>query len=129
IYLEQGDIAEITRERVRIFDAEGREVSRPVHETQWSPEATEKGPYRHFMLKEIFDQPAALADTLYGRVVDGHVVPESLGPRASDLLRDVRQLHVVACGTSYHAGAVGRYWLEAMAGVPCQVEIASEYRY
>ncbi|HEY8520906.1 MAG TPA: glutamine--fructose-6-phosphate transaminase (isomerizing) [Gammaproteobacteria bacterium] len=129
IYLEQGDLAEITREHVRIFDVEGREVSRPVHETQWSPEATEKGPYRHFMLKEIFDQPAALADTLYGRVADGRVLGESLGPRATELLRDVQHLHVVACGTSYHAGAVGRYWIEELAGVPCQVEIASEYRY
>jgi glutamine---fructose-6-phosphate transaminase (isomerizing) len=129
IYLEQGDLAEISRDGVRVLDAEGREVSRPVHETQWSPEASEKGPYRHFMLKEIFDQPAALADTLYGRVAKNEVVPESLGPGAAELLAQVEHIHVVACGTSYHAGAVGRYWLESLANVPCQVEIASEYRY
>jgi glucosamine--fructose-6-phosphate aminotransferase (isomerizing) len=129
IYLEQGDIAEITRDAVRIFDAKGEPVERQVHETQWSQEAAEKGPYRHFMLKEIFEQPSALADTLYGRVVDRRVVPESLGPRAAELLPKVQNVHIVACGTSYHAGSVGRYWLESIAGIPCQVEIASEYRY
>ena len=129
IYLEQGDLAEITRDAVRIFDAQGRAVTRPVHETQWSQDAAEKGPYRHFMLKEIFDQPSALADTLYGRVVQKRVVPESLGPSAAELLPKVTQVHIVACGTSYHAGSVGRYWLESLAGLPCQVEIASEYRY
>ena len=129
IYLEQGDIAEITRDAVRIFDAQGQPVTRAVHETQWSQEAAEKGPYRHFMLKEIFEQPSALADTLYGRVVNKRVVPESLGPRAAELLPKVQNIHIVACGTSYHAGSVGRYWFESIAGVPCQVEIASEYRY
>ena len=129
IYLEQGDLAEITREQVRIFDAQGTPVTRPVHETQWTTDAADKGPYRHFMLKEIFEQPSALADTLYGRVVNKRVVPESLGPRTAELLPKVEQVHIVACGTSYHAGSVGRYWLEALAGLPCQVEIASEYRY
>jgi glucosamine--fructose-6-phosphate aminotransferase (isomerizing) len=129
IYLEQGDFAEITRDAVNICDAQGTPVTRPVHETQWSQEAAEKGPYRHFMLKEIFDQPSALADTLYGRVVNKRVVPESLGPRAAVLLEKVEHVHIVACGTSYHSGGVGRYWLESLAGVPCQVEIASEYRY
>jgi glucosamine--fructose-6-phosphate aminotransferase (isomerizing) len=129
IYLEQGDIAEITRDAVRIFDAQGAPVTRAVHETQWSQEAAEKGPYRHFMLKEIFEQPSALADTLYGRVVNKRVVPESLGPRAAELLPKVQNVHIVACGTSYHAGSVGRYWFESIVGLPCQVEIASEYRY
>ena len=129
IYLEQGDIAEIRRESIRIFDANGNAVERPVHETHWSPDAAEKGPYRHFMLKEIFEQPAAITDTLYGRVSNRRVVPESLGPRALELLPQVQNVHIVACGTSYHAGKVGRYWLEALAGVPCTVEIASEYRY
>ncbi len=104
-------------------------MNRAVHETQWTSDSTEKGPYRHFMLKEIFEQPSALADTLYGRVVDKRVMPESLGPRANELLSQAKQLHIVACGTSYHAGMVGRYWLESLAGLPCQVEIASEYRY
>ena len=100
-----------------------------MHETQWTTEAAEKGPYRHYMLKEIFEQPSALADTLYGRVANNRVVPESLGPRAAELLPLVQQVHIVACGTSYHAGGVGKYWIEALAGMPCQVEIASEYRY
>jgi glutamine---fructose-6-phosphate transaminase (isomerizing) len=129
IYLEQGDIAEITRGGVKLFDPQGNAVARPVHETQWNEESAEKGPYKHFMLKEIFEQPSALADTLYGRVVNKRVVPESLGPRAAELLSKVQNVHIVACGTSYHSGCVGRYWFESIAGVPCQVEIASEYRY
>jgi glutamine---fructose-6-phosphate transaminase (isomerizing) len=129
VYLEQGDLAEITRTSVRIFDSEGHPIERSVHETQYSAEAAEKGPYRHFMLKEIFDQPEALANTLYGRIVDRRVVPDSLGPRAAELLPQIQQVHIVACGTSYHAGAVGKYWIESLAGIPCQVEIASEYRY
>jgi len=129
IYLEEGDVADITRESVTVYDAAGKVVDRQAHEAQYTADATEKGPYRHFMLKEIFDQPAALTDTLYGRIANGRVVPESLGPAAAELLPKVRQLHIVACGTSYHAGMVGKYWLEALAGLPCQVEIASEYRY
>lgn len=129
IYLEQGDLAEITRESIRIFDVDGNPVEREVHETPAQQDATEKGPYRHFMLKEIFEQPAALADTLYGRVTNNRVLPDSLGPRATDLLPQVENIHIVACGTSYHAGCVGKYWFESIAGIPCQVEIASEYRY
>ncbi|MGI9247589.1 MAG: glutamine--fructose-6-phosphate transaminase (isomerizing), partial [Woeseiaceae bacterium] len=129
IYLEQGDIAEITREQVLIFDVDGNPVTREVHETQWDSEAAEKGPYRHYMLKEIFEQPAALADTLYGRVNNHRVLPQSLGPRAAELLDQAEHIHIIACGTSYHAGCVAKYWIESLAGVPCQVEIASEYRY
>ena len=129
IYLEDGDLAEIRRDAVDVFDLHGNRMSRAVHETQWSVDSADKGPYRHFMLKEIFDQPSALADTLYGRVIDKHVLPESLGPRAAELLGQVEHVHIVACGTSYHAGMVGRYWLESLARLPCQVEIASEYRY
>ncbi len=129
IYLEQGDLAEITREEVRIFDAKGKSVEREIHETNWDAEAAEKGPYRHFMLKEIFEQPAAMANTLYGRVENHQVVPESLGPRAAELLDEVEHMHIVACGTSYHAGCIGKYWIEALTGIPVQVEIASEYRY
>ncbi|MEM9400928.1 MAG: glutamine--fructose-6-phosphate transaminase (isomerizing) [Pseudomonadota bacterium] len=129
IYLEQGDIAEITRAAVNITDPDGNAVERDTHETQWTTDSAEKGPYRHFMLKEIFEQPSALANTLYGRVENGRVVPDSLGPQAEELLKQVENIHIVACGTSYHAGCVGKYWLEALAGVTCQVEIASEYRY
>ena len=129
IYLEQGDIAEIRRDKVTVLGADGREVAREAYETQWDSEAAEKAPYRHFMLKEIFEQPAALADTLYGRVENQQVVPASLGPDAHALLERIENIHIIACGTSYHAGCVGKYWLEALAGVPVQVEIASEYRY
>ena len=129
IYLEQGDIAEITRAEVNIFDADGKTVEREVHETQWNADSAEKGPYRHFMLKEIFEQPSALANTLYGRIEGGRVVADSLGPQAAEMLANVENIHIVACGTSYHAGCVARYWVESLAGVTCQVEIASEYRY
>ena len=129
IYLEQGDLAEIRRDGVRIVDSEGNDVEREVHETEWNSASAEKAPYDHFMLKEIYDQPSALADTLYGRVSNQRVIPESLGPRAKELLEKVENIHIVACGTSYNAGCVGKYWIEAIAGVPTHVEIASEYRY
>ncbi|MFK7887455.1 MAG: glutamine--fructose-6-phosphate transaminase (isomerizing) [Gammaproteobacteria bacterium] len=129
MYLEQGDLAEIRRDAVNIFDVTGKPVEREVHETKWNSDSADKGPYRHFMLKEIFEQPSSLADTLYGRVADNKVLPASLGPAAEKLLPEVEQIHIVACGTSYNAGCVGKYWFEALSGVPCQVEIASEYRY
>jgi len=129
IYLEQGDLAEIRRDGVRIVDSEGNEATREVHETEWDTGSAEKAPYDHFMLKEIHDQPSALADTLYGRVSNQRVLPESLGPQAAEILNKVEHIHIVACGTSYHAGCVGKYWIESIAGVPTQVEIASEYRY
>ncbi len=129
IYLEQGDLAEIRRDGVRIVDTDGNAVEREVHETEWDSASAEKAPYDHFMLKEIFDQPSALADTLYGRVANQRVIPESLGPKATEVLDQVENIHIVACGTSYHAGCVGKYWIESLAGVPTQVEIASEYRY
>jgi glucosamine--fructose-6-phosphate aminotransferase (isomerizing) len=129
IYLEQGDLAEIRRDGVRIVDMDGNSVTREVHETEWDSTSAEKAPYDHFMLKEIFDQPSALADTLYGRVANQRVLPESLGPKAAEMLDKVEHIHIVACGTSYHAGCVGKYWIESIAGVPTQVEIASEYRY
>lgn len=129
IYLEQGDLAEIRRDGVRIVDMDGNAVTREVHETEWDSASAEKAPYDHFMLKEIFDQPSALADTLYGRVANQRVLPESLGSKAVEMLDQVENIHIVACGTSYHAGCVGKYWIESLAGVPTQVEIASEYRY
>jgi glucosamine--fructose-6-phosphate aminotransferase (isomerizing) len=129
IYLEQGDLAEIRRDGVRIVDTDGNDVTREVHETEWDSASAEKAPYDHFMMKEIHDQPSALADTLYGRVANQRVISESLGAKAEELLDKVENIHIVACGTSYHAGCVGKYWIESIAGVPCQVEIASEYRY
>src|SRR5210317_1216898 len=129
IYLEHGDLAEIRRDGVRIVDTDGNEVEREVHDTEWDSASAEKAPYEHFMLKEIYDQPSALADTLYGRVSNQRVIPESLGPKTREMLDQVENIHIVACGTSYNAGCVGKYWIEAIAGVPTQVEIASEYRY
>jgi glucosamine--fructose-6-phosphate aminotransferase (isomerizing) len=129
IYLEQGDLAEIRRDGVRIIDSDGEVVEREIHETEWDSASAEKAPYDHFMLKEIHDQPSALADTLYGKVSNQRVLPEALGPKAAELLNQVEHIHIVACGTSYHAGCVGKYWIEAIANVPTHVEIASEYRY
>ena len=129
IYLEEGDVAEVRRNGVRIVDAAGQPVERPVHETALQAEAAEKGNYRHYMAKEIFEQPRALTDTLQGRVTADAVLPEILGPQAAELLPRVANVHIVACGTSYHAGLVAKYWIEALAGLPVQVELASEFRY
>jgi glutamine---fructose-6-phosphate transaminase (isomerizing) len=129
IFLEEGDLAELTRETVRIWNAAGELVERPLKTSQVAAEAAERGSYRHFMLKEIFEQPQAIAATLEGRVRAERVLPESFGPHAAALFEQIRAVTIVACGTSFHAALVARHWLEAIAGVPCQVEVASEYRY
>lgn len=128
IYLEEGDVAEISRTGVRVYDVEGRAVERPVRLTQLSAAIVDKGPYRHFMLKEIFEQPAVISETLEGRIHKGRLLEESFGHEAKALFDRTQGVHIVACGTSYHAGLVARYWLEEV-GVPCMVEVASEYRY
>ncbi len=129
IFLEEGDIAELTREEVRIWDRAGNLVHRPVKESQVSAESAERGEYRHFMLKEIFEQPRAVADTLEGRLAGNRVMPEAFGNAATELFPLIKAVTIVACGTSYHAGLVARYWIESIAGLPCNVEVASEYRY
>jgi glucosamine--fructose-6-phosphate aminotransferase (isomerizing) len=129
IFLEDGDIAEITRDSVLIWDRSGNPVDRPLKESGLSPDAVERGEYRHYMLKEIFEQPRAVADTLEGRLSGARVLPEAFGNDASDALARVRSVQIVACGTSYHAGLVARYWIESLTGIPCNVEVASEYRY
>ena len=126
VYLEEGDVADITREAYTIFDADGNAVSRPVVTVEASGDAVELGPYRHFMQKEIFEQPRAIADTLDS--VEG-IVPELFGDNAADILSKVDAVQVLACGTSYYSGMVARLWMEAIAGVPAQAEVASEYRY
>ncbi len=128
IFLEEGDIAEITREEVRIHDAAGEQVEREERLSQLSTSTTDKGPYRHYMLKEIFEQPGVIAETLEGRVHKGRLLDESFGHVASALLDRTRAVHIIACGTSYHAGLVAKYWLEEV-GVAAHVEVASEYRY
>ena len=129
IFLEEGDVALLQRESLSIQDRSGAPVQREIHETALKAEASEKGNYRHYMAKEIFEQPKALADTIQGRITNDAVLPDILGPKAKDLLPRIKSIHIIACGTSYHAGLVGKYWIEALAGLPVQVEIASEYRY
>jgi glucosamine--fructose-6-phosphate aminotransferase (isomerizing) len=129
VYLENGDIAELTAANVRITRLDGTPVQRPVHVSQLSAAAVELGNYQHYMQKEIFEQPEALANTL--EIVGGSktIQPGIFGAEAGNLLADVDHILILACGTSSHSGYTARYWLEAIAGVPCTVEIASEYRY
>jgi len=128
IFLEEGDIAEIRRDGISIFDAAGYPAERPERLSRLSASTIDKGPYAHYMLKEIFEQPAVIAETLEGRIHKGRLLEESFGHKAQQLFDQAKGVHIVACGTSYHAGMVAKYWLEE-AGVPCQVEVASEYRY
>ena len=129
MYLEEGDIAEIQRESVQIWDVNGRAVERETVQYRDGAEAAEKGEFRHFMLKEIHEQPAVVQRTLEGRLSQNQVLVQAFGPQAAELFAKVRNVQIVACGTSYHAGMVARYWLEELAGIPCQVEVASEFRY
>ncbi|MEE4250588.1 MAG: glutamine--fructose-6-phosphate transaminase (isomerizing) [Alcanivoracaceae bacterium] len=129
IFLEEGDVAEVSRESVAITDRSGKPVERPVHEFDGNHEDAEKGEYRHYMLKEIFEQPVAVQKTLEGRVGSEAELLASFGGNARELFSKVEQVQIVACGTSSHAGMVARYWMEAIAGVACQVEVASEFRY
>lgn len=128
IFLEEGDLVTLRRDEIYIENA-GATVERTVTMLTDREDTASKGVYRHYMLKEIFEQPQALAATLSERVSDKRVLVESFGPKAADIFPQVRNVHIVACGTSYHAGLVARYWLEDWAGIPCQVEVASEYRY
>ena len=129
IYLEEGDIAEITRRTVDIYDANGQKVEREVHESNLENDAAEKGKFRHFMQKEIYEQPNALINTMEGRILHNNVIVDAIGNGASEILKKVEHIQIVACGTSYNAGMTARYWFEALAGVGCDVEIASEFRY
>ena len=128
-YLEEGDVAEITRTSVDIYDREGNKVEREIHEGNFEQDAADKGPYRHYMQKEIFEQPVAIMNTLDGRIKEGKVNLEAIAPNAAEILSKVEHIQIVACGTSYNAGMVARYWLESISGVACDVEIASEFRY
>ena len=128
-YLAEGDVAEIRRTGVRIIDRSGNPAERPLHHSQLTQESLDRGVYRHFMLKEIHEQPRVLAETLEGRLTGGQVLPGMFGPDAAALFTQVRAVHLVACGTSYHAALVARYWIEALTGLPATAEIASEFRY
>ena len=129
IFLEEGDIAEITRRTVDIYDTYGNKVDREVHESNLENDAAEKGKFRHFMQKEIYEQPTALINTMEGRINHENVIVDSIGNGAKGILEKVEHIQIVACGTSYNAGMVARYWFESLAGVSCDVEIASEFRY
>jgi glucosamine--fructose-6-phosphate aminotransferase (isomerizing) len=129
IYLAEGDIADATIDSIKIYDEHGALVQRPVKQAHFGADAVERGEYRHYMLKEIHEQPQAIADTLEGRISGAHILTEIFGVGARELLTKTRNVHLVACGSSYHAALVARYWIESLAGIPCNVEIASEYRY
>jgi glucosamine--fructose-6-phosphate aminotransferase (isomerizing) len=129
IFLEEGDVAEVHRSHVRVVDASGKPVHRPVKESELSADAAEKGQYPHYMLKEIHEQPRAVAQTLEERVANGKLLEAAFGPRATEIFSRTESVHIVACGTSFHAGAVARYLIEQVCRLPCHIDIASEYRY
>ena len=128
IFLDEGDLAEVRQDGVTIYDADENQVEREIKESGVTSSEADKGPYKHYMLKEIFEQPAVIAETLEGRIHQGRLLEESFGHEAKVLLDRVKSIQIIACGTSYHAGSVARYWFEEI-GIPCQVEVASEFRY
>lgn len=128
-YLEEGDVAMITRESVTVVDVHGNAVERRIEESTLSNDAGDKGNYRHYMQKEIYEQPIAIQSTLDERLSQGRILDTAFGENAAELLKNVEHVQIIACGTSYHAGMTARYWFEDFAGVSCNVEIASEYRY
>ncbi len=129
MFLEDGDVAVLTTDAIDVYDGTGARAERTERMSELTADAVERGEYRHYMLKEIFEQPRAIADCLEGRISGGRVLEQSFGPDAGRIFDGVQGVHIIACGTSYHAGMVGRYWLESIAGVPCSVEVASEFRY
>jgi len=129
VFLKDGDVAEVRKNSVRVIDATGETVARDVRESDMSADAADKGGYRHFMLKEIHEQPDGVVQTLEERISSGRLLEAAFGPGASEVFGRTKNVHIVACGTSYHAGAVARYFIEQICRLPCNVEIASEYRY
>ena len=129
IFLEDGDIAVLTPGTVTIYDESGASVERKVHHSELSADAVERGEFNHYMLKEIYEQPRAVAETLEGRLANNHVLEASFGPNAAAIFDQIQHVQIIACGTSFHAGLVARYGFESLAGIPCNVEVASEFRY
>ncbi|WP_394141068.1 glutamine--fructose-6-phosphate transaminase (isomerizing) [Vibrio chagasii] len=129
MYLEEGDVAEVTRREVNVFDTNGERIEREIVESNAEHDAGDKGKYRHFMQKEIFEQPTALINTMEGRISDTSVITNAIGVKAEEILSKVEHVQIIACGTSYNSGMAARYWFESLAGVSCDVEIASEFRY
>jgi len=128
-FLEEGDVAEVTRYEVNIFDINGQPVEREAKEQEVSQDSGDKGEYRHYMLKETYEQPTAIRNALEGRLIGNTVDINAFGEGADDIFKSIEHVQIIACGTSYHSGMVARYWLEALAGVSCNIEIASEFRY
>lgn len=129
IYMEDGDVAEISKQGVQIFDKSGQSVTRKIYPRNFNQDAADKEGYRHFMLKEIFEQPKAIQEAMTGRIHNQLVLEQSFGFEAPAVFDKVKRVQIVACGTSFHAGLIGRLWMEGIAGIPCDVEIASEFRY
>jgi len=129
MFLEEGDVAEIRRASVIIRDAKGEKVSRAIFESDLQPDSVERGSYRHFMLKEIHEQPLAISQTLEERIAGGRLLDAAFGPKASAIFKQVKTVHIAACGTSYHAGLIAAHFIEHVCRIPARVEIASEYRY
>ncbi len=129
IFLEDGDIAVLNTENVHVFDKDDHQVEREVNETKLSADSVERGHYRHYMQKEIHEQPVAVEKCLDGRIHAGKILPATFGLKAEQAFDSIKAVQIVACGTSYHAGMVARYWMEDIAGIPCNVEVASEFRY
>jgi len=129
IFLEEGDIAKLTLSSVEIIDKNGKNVEREIKQSNLNVTAVELGEHRHYMHKEIFEQPQAVIDTLEGRISSNKVLVSSFGPQAEPIFESIEQIHILACGTSYHAGLVAKYWSEDIIGLPCQIDVASEYRY
>lgn len=129
IFLEEGDVAELTLEKIHIIDKDGNSVKRARIESQLSVNSVDKGIYRHYMQKEMFEQPAAIAETLEGRFVNQRLLDNAFGHNAAEVFDSIKSVQILACGTSFHAGLVAKYWFEKLARVPCHIEIASEFRY
>lgn len=129
IFLEEGDVADIQTDSLTIYDKDDQVVEREISTSELSVDAVSRGSYRHYMMKEIHEQPVVLADALEGRIYDGKVLDSAFGSEATAIFDQIQQVQIIACGTSYHAGLVARYWMEALAGIPCNVEVASEFRY
>ncbi|MDH5518674.1 MAG: glutamine--fructose-6-phosphate transaminase (isomerizing) [Gammaproteobacteria bacterium] len=129
IFLEEGDIADITKDSLQIYDKDDQLVEREISVSELSVDAVSRGQYRHYMLKEIYEQPAVLLEVLEGRIFKDKVIDSAFGNDAAEVFDQVKQVQIIACGTSFHAGMVAKYWLESLAGIPCQVEVASEFRY
>lgn len=129
IYLEDGDVADITLKGVTIYDASGKQVTRPITETELEAGNIGLGKYSHYMQKEMFEQAAVLKNTIEGRVGNGRLLDSCFGEEANEAFKTIEEVQIVACGTSFHAGLVAKYWLESLAGLPCQIEVASEFRY